>query len=122
MSTDHVGDEVRVGHEQESDSSTVTETRNQFDGAGDSFDPSAHYELSPNVSLRPESFGALAYHFGNRRLSFLKSPELVALVEGLHEHHDVRETLAANGIPESRHGSYIRALAALAASDMIVRT
>ena len=26
------------------------------------------------MSLRPEPFGALAYHFGTRRLSFLKTP------------------------------------------------
>jgi len=27
--------------------------------------------LSPSVALRSEPFGALAYHFGNRRLTFL---------------------------------------------------
>ena len=30
------------------------------------------------VALRPEPFGALAYHFGTRRLSFLKSRKLLA--------------------------------------------
>ena len=35
--------------------------------------------LSPSVALRPEPFGALAYHFGNRKLTFLKRPELVAV-------------------------------------------
>lgn len=44
------------------------------------FDPARPYRLSPSVALRPEPFGALAYHFGNRRLSFLKAPELVELV------------------------------------------
>ena len=29
------------------------------------------YALHPSVSIRPESFGALLYHFGTRRLSFL---------------------------------------------------
>ena len=38
------------------------------------------YRLNPDVALRPEPFGALAYHFGTRRLSFLKAPELVELV------------------------------------------
>ncbi|MEN8672983.1 mycofactocin biosynthesis chaperone MftB, partial [Nocardioides sp.] len=38
------------------------------------------WSLSPSVALRPEPFGALAYHFGNRRLTFLKRPELVAVV------------------------------------------
>ena len=46
--------------------------------------------LSPSVALRPEPFGALAYHFGNRKLTFLKRPELVAVVRGLGEHPDVR--------------------------------
>ena len=33
--------------------------------------------------MRPEPFGALAYHFGNRRLTFLKRAELVAVVRAL---------------------------------------
>ena len=38
------------------------------------------WALSPSVPLRPEPFGALAYHFGNRKLTFLKRPELVSVV------------------------------------------
>ena len=34
------------------------------------FDPDAPHRLSPRVGLRPEPFGALAYHYGNRRLTF----------------------------------------------------
>ena len=46
------------------------------------FDPapstrSARYRLDPRVALRPEPFGALAYHYGNRRLTLLRAPELV---------------------------------------------
>ncbi len=37
------------------------------------FDLDAPWALAPQVAIRPESFGALAYHFGTRRLSFLKS-------------------------------------------------
>ena len=37
------------------------------------------WALDPSVALRPEPFGALAYHFGNRKLIFLKRPELVEL-------------------------------------------
>jgi putative mycofactocin binding protein MftB len=44
------------------------------------FDPERPYELHPDVALRPEPFGALAYHYGNRRLTFLRSHELVDLV------------------------------------------
>ena len=37
------------------------------------------WTLSPSVALHPEPIGALAYHFGNRKLTFLKRPELVLL-------------------------------------------
>jgi mycofactocin biosynthesis protein MftB len=82
------------------------------------FDPGCGYGLNPAVALRPEPFGALAYHFGNRRLSFLKAPELVELVRGLGSHHCVSDALAA--VPEGRRDAYLRALASLAAADMIV--
>jgi len=82
------------------------------------FEPGRGYELNPAVALRPEPFGALAYHFGNRRLSFLKAPELVELVRGLGSHRCVSDALAA--VPEGRRDAYLRALASLAAADMIV--
>ncbi|MER6939042.1 mycofactocin biosynthesis chaperone MftB, partial [Nocardioides sp. NPDC000441] len=44
------------------------------------------WTLSPSVALRPEPFGALAYHFGNRKLTFLKRPELVEVVRLLEQH------------------------------------
>lgn len=77
------------------------------------------WTLSPSVALRPEPFGALAYHFGNRRLTFLKRPELVTVVRGLGEHDDVRAALVAAGVPESQHAAYAEALRGLAATDMI---
>ena len=79
------------------------------------------WALSPSVALRPEPFGALAYHFGNRRLVFLKRPELVAVVRGLAEAADVRSALVAAGVPEAGWPAYLAALDGLAASDMIVR-
>ena len=83
------------------------------------FDPRHGYGLNPAVALRPEPpFGALAYHFGNHWLSFLKAPELVELVRGLGSHHCVSDALAA--VPERRRDAYLRALASLAAADMIV--
>ena len=33
--------------------------------------------LHPQVALRPEQFGALAYHYGNRKLVFLKHQPLL---------------------------------------------
>jgi mycofactocin biosynthesis protein MftB len=82
------------------------------------FEPGHRYQLNPDVALRPEPFGALAYHFGTRRLSFLKAPDLVDLVRGLGAHPSVSDALAA--MPDGRHDAYLRALAALAAADMIV--
>ena len=75
--------------------------------------------LSPSVALRPEPFGALAYHFGNRRLTFLKRPELVAVVRIRGEQPDVRSALEAAGVPVSQHAAYAAALRGLAATDMI---
>jgi putative mycofactocin binding protein MftB len=77
------------------------------------------WDLSPSVSLRPEPFGALAYHFGNRRLTFLKRPELVSLVRGLGSHADVRSALAAARVPPAQWTAYVRALRGLADTDMI---
>ena len=82
------------------------------------FQPARGYRLNPDVALRPEPFGALAYHFGTRRLSFLKAPELVELVRGLGSHRCVSDAVAA--VPDTRRGAYLRALAALAAADVIV--
>ncbi|TQK69086.1 MULTISPECIES: mycofactocin biosynthesis chaperone MftB [unclassified Nocardioides] len=75
--------------------------------------------LSPSVALRPEPFGALAYHFGNRKLTFLKRPELVAVVRALGEAADVRTALETAGVPASQHAAYAAALRGLAATDMI---
>ena len=77
------------------------------------------WELSPSVALRPEPFGALAYHFGNRKLTFLKRPELVSVVRGLAEQPDVRAALEAAGVPVEQHAAYAVALRGLAAADMI---
>ena len=79
------------------------------------------WALSPSVALRPEPFGALAYHFGNRKLTFLKRPELVAVVRALGEQADVRSALVACGVPESQHPAYATALRGLADTDMIRR-
>jgi putative mycofactocin binding protein MftB len=75
--------------------------------------------LSPSVALRPEPFGALAYHFGTRKLTFLKRPELVAVVRGLAESPDVRGALRAAGVPEAQWPAYADALRGLADTDMI---
>jgi putative mycofactocin binding protein MftB len=76
------------------------------------------WRLNPQVALRDEAFGALAYHYGNRRLVFLKSRTLVALVSSLADYPSASEAIAAC-VPEGSHAAYERALARLAASEVI---
>lgn len=61
----------------------------------------------------------MAYHFGNRKLTFLKRGGLVAVVRSLAGSPTVRQALQAAGIPESEWPAYLAALRSLAASDMI---
>ena len=89
------------------------------DGAAGSFDPAAPYRVSESVSLRPEPFGALVYDFTTRKLSFLKTPELVEVVKGLEHHPDARSAVEAAGVPASRHEAYLKALAGLLRSGTI---
>ncbi|MDO9377924.1 MAG: mycofactocin biosynthesis chaperone MftB [Nocardioidaceae bacterium] len=77
------------------------------------------WELSASVALRPEPFGALAYHFGNRRLTFLKRPELVAVVRALAGAASVRAALEAAEVPAAQWPAYLAALRGLATSDML---
>ena len=77
------------------------------------------WELDPQVALRPEPFGALAYHYGNRRLTFLRSPELVALVRSLGDHPSVDDALAANAVDAGRRPALEKALESLAHSEVI---
>jgi putative mycofactocin binding protein MftB len=83
------------------------------------FDPSRPWTLHPQVSLRPEAFGALAYHFGTRRLSFLKSRTLLAVVESLEGEPSGRMACLAAGVEPAELETYERALATLAESGMI---
>ena len=76
-------------------------------------------DLHPQVALRPEPFGALAYHYGNRRLVFLKHPDVVAVVRTLGEHASLADALRASGIAESRWPSFVSALGSLVESDVI---
>jgi putative mycofactocin binding protein MftB len=82
------------------------------------FDPDRAWRLHPQVALRDESFGALAYHYGTRRLLFLKSPTLVALVSALERYPSASAAVEAV-VPEPERPTYRRALARLAASEVI---
>jgi putative mycofactocin binding protein MftB len=83
------------------------------------FEPDAPYALDAHVSLRPEPFGALAYHYETRRLTFLRSPLLVDVVRSLPDHPSVRAAVDAQ-VPDSRRSSFLRAIASLADSNFIV--
>ncbi len=87
--------------------------------AARTFDPSAAWALHPQVALRPESFGALAYHFGTRRLSFLKDRTLLRVVESLAAQPSGRAACRAAGVPDAELHRYESALATLAATEMI---
>jgi mycofactocin biosynthesis protein MftB len=76
------------------------------------------WRLHPNVALREESFGALAYHYDTRRLIFLKSKALVELVASLEQFDSADAALVAL-IPEAERPQYARAMARLAASGVI---
>ena len=79
----------------------------------------APLELHPQVALRPEPFGALAYHYGNRRLIFLKHPDIVAVVRDLADHPTLADALAASGVAESRWPSFVTALQSLESSEIV---
>jgi putative mycofactocin binding protein MftB len=83
-------------------------------------DLDSRWRLHPRVAIRPEPFGALAYHFGTRRLSFLKTPKLVAVVEGLGQHASVRAALDSASVTREETAAYVSALERLAEGDMIV--
>jgi putative mycofactocin binding protein MftB len=83
------------------------------------FDLDAAWQLHRQVSIRPERFGALLYHFGTRRLSFLKSPVLLALVRALDHQPTARAACEHVGVGGEQLPQYRAALATLAASHMI---
>jgi mycofactocin biosynthesis protein MftB len=85
------------------------------------FDADAPWRLHPQVSVRPERFGALLYHFGTRRLSFLKSTALLTVVSSLADQPSARQACAAAGVGAAEQPAYTAALASLAASQMICR-
>lgn len=77
------------------------------------------YDVAPQVALRPEPFGALAYHYGNRRLVFLRRPELVSLLRQLADHPTLEDALGASGIAPARWPSFVKALSSLEESEII---
>jgi putative mycofactocin binding protein MftB len=87
----------------------------------DAFDLDAPWSLSGPVALRPEPFGALAYDFATRRLSFLKTQKLVVIVEALGGATSARDACRDAGVTEAELPAYAAALGRLAGSGMIAR-
>ena len=77
------------------------------------------WELSPQVSVRPERFGALLYDFDTRRLSFLKDRRLLAVVEALPTSPTARQACLDAGVPDESLPAFDRALARLAETHLI---
>jgi len=90
-------------------------------GPAPGFDLDRRWRVDERVAVRPEPFGALLYHFGTRRLSFLKDTTLLAVLQTLGEHPTARLACVAAGIGDGALPAYQRALAALARSQMITR-
>ncbi len=91
-------------------------------GADPGFDPGGPRTAAARRSrcAPPSRSGALVYHFGTRKLSFLKTPQLVDVVTGLEKHADVHAAIDAAGVAETeRPPAYLKALAGLAASGTI---
>jgi putative mycofactocin binding protein MftB len=83
------------------------------------FDIDRQFVLHEQVALRPEPFGALAYHFGTRRLSFLKSRKLLAVVQHLDAERTCRDACKAAGVDDAELPQYALALATLTRSGML---
>jgi mycofactocin biosynthesis protein MftB len=78
------------------------------------------YALHPQVGLRQERFGALAYHYGNRRLTFLNDDTLVAVVRCAALADDIDAALLEAGIPAEKRSAYRAALRRLADAEVLV--
>jgi putative mycofactocin binding protein MftB len=84
------------------------------------FDPDVSWRLHRQVAVRPEPFGALLYHFGTRKLSFLKNRTIVTVVNSLSEYPDARSACRAAGVDDGQQAPYLQALSVLAQSKMLV--
>ncbi len=76
--------------------------------------------VHPRVSIRPEPFGALLYHFGTRQLSFLKDRLLLDAVRACDGTRSLGAALTAAGVPDGQRERYRRAITTLVSSSMLI--
>jgi mycofactocin biosynthesis protein MftB len=85
------------------------------------FDLDRPWRIDERVAVRPEPFGALLYHYGTRRLSFLKNQTILTVLRSLADHPSARSACQAAGVHDAALPAYERALATLAGSRMITQ-
>jgi putative mycofactocin binding protein MftB len=95
---------------------TARETTLSVTAAG--FDPALPYALHPQVAIRPEPFGGLAYNYDNRRLTLITARPLVDVVQALADHPSARDAVAAY-VSAGERSTYEKALAELHDSGVI---
>ncbi len=84
------------------------------------FDPDQRWRLHPQVAVRPEPFGALLYHFGTRKLSFLKNRTIVEVINSLSDYPDARSACHAAGLEDEQLPPYLHAMGVLVSSNMLI--
>jgi putative mycofactocin binding protein MftB len=82
------------------------------------FDVGRAWRVHPQVGLREEDFGALAYSYADRRLTFIGSALLVEVVRGLDRYDSASDALVEL-VPDADRARVERALSRLAASGVI---
>ncbi|UYN83116.1 MAG: mycofactocin biosynthesis chaperone MftB [Microcella sp.] len=75
--------------------------------------------IHPRVSIRPEPFGALLYHFGTRQLSFLKDRRLLDIVRACDGQRSLADAFAVADVTDAHTDRYRRAIETLVASSML---
>lgn len=83
------------------------------------FAPGRAYDLQPSVALRPEPFGALAYDYRTRRLTFVRSRLLCALLQSLGRFASAQEAVEALTISPPARRKLLAGLEKLVTSELV---
>ena len=82
------------------------------------------YQLADGVAIRPERFGGLVYDYHTRRLYFIHSHHLAALVAELTGAEPLGETLETfgrrHGLPQMAMERLLKSFASLHAIGIVV--